>query len=126
MALTDSPLRFWGSAVAAAVVFSAVVPLVFPYEALRLVTPEDQRRAWLLTVFCGGVMMVLFGMSALLSGPIGGVGIRDVHEAGSVTRAMEAARERRRQTHVGSFATWVVAAGGALVGCYFVLWLTLP
>lgn len=122
-------LVFWGSAVLAAVVFAALVPVLMPYERLRLVEAADRERAWLLTVFCGGVMAVLFGMAGLLSGPRLTT-VRDVVEAGSVGKALEA-RERavkeqgRERLRWRNFAGWLIAAGAALVGCYFALWLAL-
>jgi hypothetical protein len=124
--VTESPLRFWGSAVLVAVVFAALVPLLMPFERLRLVTPEDQQRAWLLTVFCGGVIALLFGASAVLTAGRPGVGVREVADAGgSVQKALEVARERRQEGGVRNFGTWTIATGGALIGCYFVLWLAL-
>ena len=119
-------LIFWGSAALFAALFAALVPLLFPFQALRLVTPEDRERVWLLTVFCAGVMAVLFGLSGLV-GTLGYIGVRDVHETGSVIEAMKQ-RARARKTDARStrsFGVWIVAAGGFLVAAYFVLWLAL-
>lgn len=127
--MMERPAVFWGSAVLAAMVFAALVPLLMPFETLRLMSPEDQRRGWLLTVFCGGVLAALFGLSAAISGPrLINIGIRDVAEAGSVMKALETARKTKKIDDPSrmNFATWVVAMGVALIGCYFVLWLTLP
>lgn len=115
-------LIFWGSAALFAAAFAALVPLVFPFETLRLVTPEDRERVWLLTVFCAGVMALLFGLSGLF-GTLGYIGVRDVLEAGTVLEAMKQ-RARARKTdrsHTRNFGTWIVAAGVFLIAAYFVL-----
>ena len=122
-------LAFWGSAVLAAAAFAALVPVLFPYEGLGLVTAADRERVWLLTVFTGGVMAVLFGLSGILSGPRL-ITTRDVVEAGSVGKAREAVERSLRghgeeRTRWRNFGTWVVAMGASLIAIYFVLWLWL-
>jgi hypothetical protein len=119
------PLRFWGSALAAALAWAALVPVLFPFGALGLDRASEGNRIWMLVVCCTGVLAMLFAGGALLAGPRG-VGARDVAEAGSVSAALEAARRtrgERRERHLRTrnFATWLVAFGGALVLIYFAL-----
>lgn len=113
--------RFWLSATAVALVFPVAVALLLPYESLRLHTQAERWQAWQLTVWTGGVMSVLFGISGLI-GFLNPVGLRDVVDAGSVTRAVENARSARRlgggEFH-GNFAWWLVSTGGLLIGAYF-------
>ena len=116
------PLVFWGSAVLAALVFAALVPVLFPFRALGLDPAADRPRIWLLTVFCAGVMAILFGASGALGARF--VGLRDVLEHRSATIAIE----RERQAREGSAArgrmnpgVWTVAAGASLIAIYFVL-----
>jgi hypothetical protein len=119
-------LIFWGSAALFAAAFAALVPVVFPFGALRLITPEDRERVWLLTVFCAGVMALLFGLSGLM-GTLGYIGVQDVREAGSVIEAMKQ-RARARRTDsltTRSFGVWIVAAGVFLIATYFVLLVVL-
>jgi hypothetical protein len=119
-------LIFWGSAALFAAAFAALVPFVFPFGALRLVTPEDRERVWLLTVFCAGVMALLFGLSGLM-GTLGYIGVRDVNEAGSVIEAMkQRARARKADSpSTRNFGVWIVAAGVFLIAAYFVLLVAL-
>lgn len=124
------PLVFWGSALLVAAAFAAAAPLLLPYGVLRLEDPADRERAWLLTVFIGGVMAVLFGGSALISGPRA-LGIREVVEAGGVQRARERLRRARAAAAAENdgarlnFGVWLVAAGAFLIAIYFVLWQAL-
>lgn len=119
------PIVFWTSAALIAAAFAVLAPLVLPYDALRLVSEADRERAWLLTVFTGGVMAVLFGVSSLISGPRA-VTMRDVAEAGGVVQA----RELWRRAHAAdagrvlelNFGVWLVAAGVFSLAIYFVLW----
>jgi hypothetical protein len=120
--VTRPALRFWGSAVLAAAVVAALVPLLFPFRALGLDPAADRTRIWLLAVFCKGVMLVLFGLSGLLGSRF--VGVRDVVEAKSATIAIE----RQRQSREGGAGRgwrnaggWTVAMGATLLAIYFVL-----
>lgn len=121
------PARFWGSAVAVVLVFALAAALLLPYEALQLRTEADRWRAWLLTLWTGGVMGVLFGLAGLL-GFVSPVGVRDVVEAGSVARAKE---ERRTSLSAGlsgfhgNFAWWMISTGALLIGLYFASWTIL-
>jgi hypothetical protein len=116
-------LRFWGSAAAAAAVFAALLPLLFPFGALGLSRAADGHRVWLLCVFCAGVLALLLGGWALLAGRM--VGVREVMEAGGAAQALE----RRRAAGVGAgwrnAGVWTLAAGGWLLLIYFVLWRVL-
>jgi hypothetical protein len=116
------PLYYWGSAVLAALVFAALVPVLFPFRALGLEPAADRPRIWLLTVFCAGVMALLFGASGVIGGRF--VGLRDVLEARSATIAIE----RQRQAREGlkgrgwmNAGTWTLTAGASLIAIYFVL-----
>jgi hypothetical protein len=114
-------LVFWGSAPLAAMVFAALVPLLFPFRALGLDPAADRPRIWLLTVFCAGVMAVLFGVSGLLSHAIG---VRDVLEERSATIAIERQRQSREASRARgrmNAGTWTLAAGASLIVIYFVL-----
>jgi hypothetical protein len=116
-------LRFWGSALLLALGFSAATALLLPYDALRLTTQPDRLQAWLLTLWTGGVMAVLWGASGLL-GFRGPLGFREIHEAGSFAEA----RERRRLAHrdapgfYQNFAWWLICTGVILIGVYFLVW----
>lgn len=123
--MTRPALRFWGSAVLAAAVFAALVPVLFPFRALGLDPSSDRPRIWMLTVFCAGVMALLFGVSGMIGGRF--LGLRDVLEAKSATIAIE----RHRQTREGlgrgwrNAGGWTVAAGASLIAIYFGLSLVL-
>ncbi|HEV2129931.1 MAG TPA: hypothetical protein VGR27_02450 [Longimicrobiaceae bacterium] len=121
-------LVFWGTAVGIALGFALLAALLLPFDALGIRTLEERERAWLLTVWTGGVLAILFGLSALL-GAFSGMGFREVVEAGSVREAVET--HRRSLTNWGagafhhSFAWWVISTGGLVVAIYFVGWMTL-
>lgn len=119
-------LRFWGSAVLAAAAFAALVPVLFPFRALGLDPAVERTRIWLLTVFCCGVMALLFGVSGVIGSRF--VGVRDVLEAKSAAIAIERQRESRK-TLAGrgwrNAGGWTVAAGASLIAIYFVLLLVL-
>jgi hypothetical protein len=118
---------FWGSALGVAIVFAAGAAAFLPYESLRLFTAAERERAWLLTVWTGGVVAVLFGLSARL-GAFTGIGFREVVEAGSVRQAMDVHRERTKPTDsefARRFDAWLIATGGMLIAIYFAAWLTL-
>jgi hypothetical protein len=116
-------MRFWGSAALAAAAFAGLVPLLFPFRALGLDRAHDRERVWLLTVFCAGVIAVLMAASALLSSRL--LGVRDVMEGGGVGTALERRRQSTGATPWGGAGIWTLAAGGCLLGIYFVLWQLL-
>ena len=119
-------LRFWGSAVLSAAMFAALVPLLFPFRALGLEPSADRPRIWLLTVFCAGVMALLFGASGLVG--VRFLGLRDVLEAKSATIAIERERQAREELAGRGWRNaggWLVAAGASLIAIYFVLLLVL-
>jgi hypothetical protein len=122
-------LFFWASAVLAATAFAVLAPHLLPYGRLGLETQAERERAWLLTVFCAGVLAVLFGVSAALGVGPKMLAFRDVADAGSVIAAKEQARRagalRPTRGYSGNFALWTVAVGGFLLAIYFGLWLTL-
>jgi len=124
--VTRSGLRFWGSAVLGAALFAALVPLLFPFRAAGLDPTADRTRIWLLTVFCAGVMAVLFGLSGALGGRF--LGVRDVYFARGVQGAVEqhrksgAAPRRRGWLNAG---VWTLAFGAALIAIYFGLLIAL-
>ena len=123
--MSRSTLRFWGSALALALLFAAATAFLFPYDALRADAPGDRARVWLLTLWTAGVLAVLFGLAGLLAFATP-LGFREVHDAGSVTAAREAreqARPRGQPFHE-NFAWWLVCTGLVLLLLYFVAWST--
>jgi hypothetical protein len=128
MAVRRPALFFWASAVLAATAFALLTPYLLPYGRLGLVTQADREKAWLVTVFCAGVMAVLFGTSASL-GTLRYLGVRDVMAEGDAVRAIE--KERRAKgdpegrPYTRNFGLWTVATGVFLIAIYFGLWLTL-
>ena len=117
-------LRFWGSAVLAAAVFAALVPVLFPFRALGL--ELERTRIWLLTVFCFGVIALLFGLSGVVGS--GFVGLRDVLDAKSAAIAIERQRASRKALAGRGWRNaggWTVAAGASLIAIYFVLFMAL-
>jgi hypothetical protein len=119
-------MRFWGSAAGASIAFSALVPVLFPFGAIGI-PPEERDFVWLLCVFCTGVMLGLFGLSAWMGGRRG-VGLRDVLEAGGATQALQRAGEAKRG-YEGSYtenaAAWCVVTGALLIVIYFALFAAL-
>lgn len=120
---------FWGSAALAAAAFAALTPLLLPYGKLGLTAVADRERAWMLTVFCGGVLALLFGASGML-GTTRYLSVRDVHDAGSVKDALHRHVQASRATGDGgpytrNFGLWVIATGAFLLAIYSVLWITL-
>lgn len=119
---------FWGTALGVALGFALLAALLLPFEAIGLRTIAERERAWLLTVWTGGVLAILFGLSALL-GAFSGMGFREVMEAGSVQQAVDTHRRTVPRRGDGefhhSFAWWVISTGGLLVAIYFVGWIAL-
>jgi hypothetical protein len=125
--MNRSVVVFWGSAASVAVFFAAVTAAFLPYESLRLLTAAERERAWLLTVWTGGVTSILFGLSALLGG-FSGVGFRDVIESGSLRKAAELHRARLKENRTAfhhGFDWWLITTGALLVLIYFAGWLAL-
>lgn len=125
--MTRGTMVFWGSALAVAVSFAALAAAFLPYETLRLHSAAERERAWLLTVWTGGMMAVLFGLSARL-GAFSGIGFRDVVESGSVREATNRHRERLKgpaDPLLGGFDGWLMIVGALLIGIYFAGWLAL-
>lgn len=117
---------FWGSAAGVAILFALLVPVLFPFRALGLSPAEDRTRIWLLTVFCAGVMALLFGVSGALGGRF--LGIRDVYFAGSARQALERhkqAGEALRSRGWMNAGVWTIAFGASLIAIYFVLSVAL-
>jgi hypothetical protein len=120
------PLLYWASAVLAALAFAALVPVLFPFRALGLDPAADRDRSWLLTVFCTGVMAILFGASGAIGARF--VGVRDVLEAKSATIAIERQRQAREGLKARGWmnaGVWTLTAGASLIAIYFVLWLVI-
>jgi hypothetical protein len=119
-------LRFWGSAAGAAAAFALLVPLLFPFRALGLDPAADRTRIWLLSVFCAGMLALMFDLGGALGGRY--LGIRDVYFAGSPKvavdqhRASDRAHGPRGWMNAG---VWTIAFGGALIAIYFTLFLAL-
>jgi len=128
MELRRGAAVFWGSAALAAAAFAALAPHLLPFGMLGLEQAADRERAWLLTVFCAGIMALLFGASGAL-GVAGLLSFRDVAEAGSVLKAKEEKQKARAAAgtipYTRNFALWLVATGAFLVAAYFALWLAL-
>lgn len=119
--------RFWVTVVLVVLVFAVASALLLPYEALQLRTEAERWQAWLLTLWTGGVMSILFGLSGLL-GFLSPVGVREVVEAGSVAKAMETLKSVRQLAggdFHGNFAWWLVSTGAVLIAVYFVSWWIL-
>lgn len=115
-------LRFWGSAVAVAVAWTVIAPLVLPYQALGLESAAERGRAWLLTLWTSGVMSICFGAAGLL-GYVSPIGFKEVAEAGSLMQAIEARRRARREgSFHQNFAWWLIVTGLLLIVIYFVVW----
>jgi Na+/melibiose symporter-like transporter len=114
-------LRFWGSAAGACIAITALAPVI-----IALSPAEDRQRVWLLTVFTGGVMLVLFGAAALISGRKS-VGLRDVIEAKGVGPALARVRQDRTESpaYTHNAAAWCVVTGALLIAAYFALWMAL-
>lgn len=119
-------LTFWGSAVGVAVLFALLVPVLFPFRALGLDPAADRARIWLLTVFCTGVMALLFGASGALGGRF--LGVRDVYFASGIREAVEQHREAGKALKGRGWMNagmWTIAFGGSLIAIYFILSVVL-
>ena len=119
-------VRFWGSAVGAAAVFALLVPVLFPFRALGLDPAADRARIWLLTVFCAGVMALLFGASGALGGRF--LGVRDVYFASGIRAAVEHHREAGKALKGRGWMNaggWTIAFGASLIAIYFILSVAL-
>ena len=119
-------LRFWGSAMGAGIALALLVPLLFPFRALGLDPAADRPRIWMLTVFCAGVLALMFGLSGALGGRY--LGIRDVYFARGVAQAVDQHRGSGRAAGPGGWmnaGVWTIAFGTALIAIYFVLFLAL-
>jgi hypothetical protein len=113
---------FWASAVGVAVGFALLVPVLFPFRALGLDPAADRARIWLLTVFCAGVMALLFGASGALGGRF--LGVRDVYFASGIRAAVEHHRESGKALKARGWmnaGVWTIACGGSLIAIYFIL-----
>jgi Ca2+/H+ antiporter len=121
-----SALRFWGSAAAASIAFAALVPLLIPYRAIGLDPAAERDFVWQLSVFCTGVMLVLFGLGAWISGRRS-IGLRDVMEAGGVRQALDRAGQRDAgdAPYTRNAAVWCTVTGALLLIIYFVLYAAL-
>lgn len=119
-----SRLRFWGSALAVALLFALLSAALLPYSRLGLDTEALRWRAWLLTVWTAGVLSVLFGLSGLLGYRLP-PGVREVLDAGSLRAVFEARRRAAQAGERGNFAVWLIATGGMLVAIYFAAFTVL-
>jgi hypothetical protein len=117
-----SRIRFWGAAVGVALLFALLSALLLPYGWLGLDTEALRWRAWLLTLWTGGAMSVLFGLAGILGYRLP-PGVREVLDAGGVRAAMEARKRAREEGRGGNFAVWTVCMGLCLIAIYFVAWL---
>lgn len=124
--MNRSALRFWGSAAGVSIAFAALVPVLFPFRALGLEPALDRDRIWLLTVFCTGVMLLLFGLGAWIGGRRS-IGLRDVLEAGGVRQAINRAGERDvgDAPYTRNAAVWCSVTGALMLMIYFVLYAAL-
>lgn len=119
-------LVFWASAPGVALGFALLVPLLFPFRALGLDPAADRARIWLLTVFCTGVMALLFGASGALGGRF--LGVRDVYFASGVREAVDRHREAGKALRGQGWmnaGVWTIAFGGSLIAVYFILSVAL-
>jgi len=115
-------VRFWGTAVATALGFSLLTALLLPYARLGLHTEALRWNAWLLTLWTGGAMSVLFGLAGFMGYRLP-PGVREVFEAGSVRAALEARKKAREEEGAGNFAVWLIVTGLMLIVIYFVAWM---
>jgi hypothetical protein len=102
------------------------VPVLFPFRAMGLDPAADRDRIWLLSVFCAGIMAVLFGASGTLGGRF--LGIRDVYFAGSVKQAADRHREAGEALKTRGWmnaGVWTIAFGLSLIAIYFGLSMAL-
>lgn len=122
--MNRAALRFWGSAAGVSIAFAALVPVLFPFGAIGI-PAEEREFTWLLTVFCTGVLLVLFGLSAWIGGRRS-VGLRDVIEAGGVQQALNrAGGKEEEKPYTQNAAAWCMVTGALLVLIYLVLFAAL-
>lgn len=120
-------LRFWGSAAGASIVFAALVPVLFPFRAMGMDPAVERHRVWLVVTFYTGVLMILFGLGAWISGRRA-VGLRDVYDAGGVRQALDRAAAAVPVDEPGytrNAAAWCVVTGVLLLVIYFALYAAL-
>lgn len=125
--MNRAALRFWGSAAGVSIAFAALVPLLFPFRAIGLDPAVDRERIWLLCVFTTGVLLILFGSGAWISGRRS-VTLRDVVDAGGVSQALHRANASKPQDetrYTQNAATWCVVTGVLMLMIYFVLYSAL-
>ncbi len=113
--------RFWGSVVGVALGFALLSALLLPYGWLGLDTESLRWGAWLLTLWTGGAMSVLFGLAGILGYRLP-PGVREVIDAGGVRAALEARRRAREEGRAGNFAIWLICMGLCLIAIYFLAW----
>jgi hypothetical protein len=116
-----SRARFWGTVLGVALLYTLLTALLLPFDRLGAATEALRWRTWLLTLWTGGVLCVLFGLAGLLGYRLP-PGFREVAEAGSLRAAMRARAAARERGEGGNFAVWLMALGVVLVGVYFVVW----
>ena len=119
-------LVFWASALGVALGFALLVPVLFPFRALGLDPAADRARIWLLTVFCTGVMALLFGASGALGGRF--LGVRDVYFASGIREAVDRHREAGKALKGRGWmnaGVWTISFGASLIAIYFLLSVAL-
>ncbi|CAN5844670.1 hypothetical protein BH23GEM6_BH23GEM6_14830 [soil metagenome] len=114
--------RFWGTAAATATIYSLLTALLLPYARLGLYTEALRWNAWLLTLWTGGAMSVLFGLAGFMGYRLP-PGVREVVEAGSVRAALEARKQAREEKGSGNFAVWLIVTGLMMIVIYFAAWI---
>jgi hypothetical protein len=126
--MTRKVVVFWGSAGVVAVLIAVLSAAFFPFGALGLDTPAERERVFLLILWVGGVMSILLGLTSVFGG-LGGIGFRDVVEAGSVQNAREVRKRSTRrwgeEEFHRSFDWWMICTGLLLIVLYFIAWFVL-
>lgn len=125
--MNRAALRFWGSAAGVSIVFAALVPVLFPFRAMGMDPAVERTRVWLVVVFYTGVLMILFGLGAWISGRRS-VGMRDIVDAGGVRQALdraEAAKKADEPGYTRNAAAWSMVTGVLLLVIYFALFAAL-
>ncbi len=122
-----NPPRFWAISLLVAAALGALLAVAFPYGPLGIESVADRQRAWLLSVWTAGVMAICFGATGLMA-VLSPISFRDISESTSVTAAIDAHREVRRQHSSSRFynaAGLTVATGFCLLLVYFAGWLII-